>query len=575
MRFLEQRVLRLARTSETIRPNGGWEPRVTRGDSATGLRGRASGILWRRADPQPWDTMFAACGRGERGSSAELVTEPARIVSLPLDALERHSHDSGTAAARSEIEQALRERSPRRDRPARFMSISIWGRNDPEGAVSVPCRHGAGVYWRVPRRLARTQSVGARVSSGTGSRPHPPCPSPPDRLIEELALKDRALEEAFDGITISDARLPDNPLIYVNSGFERLTGYSRDEVLGLNCRFLQGPAVSQSELEKIRASLRDQTPTTVLLQNFRKDGSLFWNRLSITPVRDASGVVTHFIGVQSDVTEEQNTRDALKSANLELQAANDRVRRDLEAAARVQRWFLPSRLPEVPGVRLASVFRPCTELAGDMFSALQLGGDEIGLYVLDVSGHGVASSLLSVTVSHVLSSGGDPSSVEPGASILRSPARALERLNRQFRTAPETAQYFTIVCALFDAGSRRLRYASAGHWEPILVPREGNARRLASGGLPIGLFPDSEYSEESVQLNPGERVYLYTDGILDAESGTGEHFGMQRLLDRLERSRDRSVAEGLDLLLVELEAWTGSTDLQDDISVLALEVTSS
>ena len=353
------------------------------------------------------------------------------------------------------------------------------------------------------------------MASRNGPPEEPATAPQSERILEELALKDRALEEAFDGITISDARRPDNPLIYVNSGFERLTGYLRTEVLGLNCRFLQGPAVSQSELDKIRVALRDRTPCTVLLQNFRKDGSVFWNRLSITPVRDASGEVTHYIGVQSDVTEEQRTREALRNANVELRAANDRLKRDLEAAALVQRSFLPSRLPEVPGVRLASKFRPCTELAGDMFNAVPLDGDGVGLYVLDVSGHGVASALLSVTVSHMISAGGVPSAAGRETSILRLPAKALERLNRQFPTASETAQYFTIVCALFEPGSGEFRYASAGHWEPILVPREGEASRLAPGGFPIGLFPDAEYSELSVHLDPGDRIYLYTDGLLD------------------------------------------------------------
>jgi len=411
------------------------------------------------------------------------------------------------------------------------------------------------------------------MSPETGPPTDPLAASLPGHILEELALKDRALEEAFDGITISDARRPDNPLIYVNSGFERLTGYSRNEVLGLNCRFLQGPAVSQSELDRIRISLRDKTPCTVLLQNFRKDGSLFWNRLSITPVRDASGEVTHFIGVQSDVTEEHYAREALRTANLELRSVNERVRRDLEAAAQVQRSFLPARLPEVPGARLAAVFRPCTELAGDMFNALSLDGDAIGLYVLDVSGHGVASSLLSVTVSHVLTAEGEPSAGGRDGPMLRSPASALERLNRQFRTPAETAQYFTIVCALFKPATREFRYASAGHWEPVLVPREGPASRLGSGGLPIGLFPDAVYSEESVRLSPGDRIYLYTDGLLDAGNEVEERFGIHRLLARLEHHRDLALAEGLDRIVAEIEGWTGSADLQDDVSVLALEVT--
>ena len=119
----------------------------------------------------------------------------------------------------------------------------------------------------------------------------------------QLELKDRALAVAAEGITIADARLPDMPLIYANAGFERLTGYPVDEVLGSNCRFLQGPESDPQTVETIRRSIREERECVVEILNYRKDGSTFWNRLSITPVRDRSGQLTYFIGVQSDVTQ--------------------------------------------------------------------------------------------------------------------------------------------------------------------------------------------------------------------------------------------------------------------------------
>ena len=128
------------------------------------------------------------------------------------------------------------------------------------------------------------------------------------RFKAQLQLKDRALAAAAEGIAIADARLPDNPLIYANAGFERLTGYSADEVMGRNCGFLQGAETDGETLGNLRAALREQREITVKLLNYRKDGTTFWNRLSITPVRDSSGAVTHFIAVQSDVMEGRNGR---------------------------------------------------------------------------------------------------------------------------------------------------------------------------------------------------------------------------------------------------------------------------
>ena len=166
----------------------------------------------------------------------------------------------------------------------------------------------------------------------------------------QLELKDRALAASAEGITIADAKLPDQPLIYANAGFERLTGYSVAEVLGRNCRFLQGPATDAATVDTLRTAIREQRMVTVQLMNYRKDGTLFWNRLSITPVQDSSGAVTHFIGVQSDVTAEKEAKDALQDANQRLAAASDAMKRDLQAAAALQRSRLPAGAAAAGGV---------------------------------------------------------------------------------------------------------------------------------------------------------------------------------------------------------------------------------
>jgi PAS domain S-box-containing protein len=120
---------------------------------------------------------------------------------------------------------------------------------------------------------------------------------------EELALRDRAISSTSEGVCITDPHQPGNPLIYVNAGFERLTGYTRDEVLGKTCSFLQGQHTGQETIAKIRAAIREERECVAELLNYRKDGAPFWNRLAITPVRNTNGQVTHFLGIQSDITE--------------------------------------------------------------------------------------------------------------------------------------------------------------------------------------------------------------------------------------------------------------------------------
>ena len=115
-------------------------------------------------------------------------------------------------------------------------------------------------------------------------------------------VRDRAVVAAGMAFTISDPGQEDDPLVFVNPSFERTTGYSRDEVLGRNCRFLQGPDTDPADVQRIRDALREERPVTVTLLNYRKDGSAFWNELSLSPVYAAQGALTHFVGIQADVT---------------------------------------------------------------------------------------------------------------------------------------------------------------------------------------------------------------------------------------------------------------------------------
>ncbi len=125
------------------------------------------------------------------------------------------------------------------------------------------------------------------------------------------------LDTCVNGITLSDPDQPDNPIVYANKAFERVTGYGRDEIMGRNCRFLQGNDRDQPEVERIRKALRDHVPVTVILRNYRKDGSLFYNQFTIRPLIDPEGKVIYYLGIQHDVSDKIRTEEDL----LKLRAA--------------------------------------------------------------------------------------------------------------------------------------------------------------------------------------------------------------------------------------------------------------
>jgi PAS domain S-box-containing protein len=123
--------------------------------------------------------------------------------------------------------------------------------------------------------------------------------------LRELEIKDKAIDRARAGITLADASQPDNPLVYVNQGFEQITGYEGSDVLGDNCRFLQGDQTDPAAVATLREHVENREPVVVELVNYRKDGTPFWNQVRITPVRDEMGDVTHFLGIQADITEQK------------------------------------------------------------------------------------------------------------------------------------------------------------------------------------------------------------------------------------------------------------------------------
>ncbi len=267
----------------------------------------------------------------------------------------------------------------------------------------------------------------------------------------------------------------------------------------------------------------------------------------------------------------------LEESNARLAKANSRMSRDLKAAARIQETFLPRETPRFPGIDFAWIYRPCDLLAGDGLNIIPLGDGKAALYILDVSGHGVASALLSVTLSRLLSPPSEPSSIlirdrdASGPLEITPPAEVAARLNVLFPFDSATEQFATMVYGILNAATGDFRYVSAGHPGPVHVPSGAEPVILASEGFPIGMA-DGAYEERSVRLGAGDRLYLYSDGVPEAMDSAGKQFGNDRLLQAISRGRAQTLQDSIGTLLSEVAAWQGSELPQDDISILAAEV---
>jgi phosphoserine phosphatase RsbU/P len=256
---------------------------------------------------------------------------------------------------------------------------------------------------------------------------------------------------------------------------------------------------------------------------------------------------------------------ALENARLHREAVEkERMEREIEIAAAIQRTILPTTLPAVSGILFAAGNRPTRQVGGDFYDVHPLPDGRVAFCVADVAGKGIPAALLVSTVHaciHLL--------VEAGAIDLPG---LVARVNRHLARFSSTRKFVTLFMAVFDPSDRSLRYVNAGHNPGIWLSRSG-VTLLPSGGVPIGMFEVAPQVESRVELAPGDLVVLYSDGITEAVDAKDEEFGMDRLTDLLEAGRDLPPNVLKDRIFSAVEAFTRGVAQYDDQTVLVARPT--
>ena len=267
----------------------------------------------------------------------------------------------------------------------------------------------------------------------------------------------------------------------------------------------------------------------------------------------------------------------LELANDKLSEAYQKIQDDLAAAALMQKRLLPRPSLTVDSIQFEWLFFPCSFVAGDIFNFFPLDESTVGFYLLDVSGHGIPSAMLSFTLSNLLSP--DPMKGSPLKRYdpdlheykIIPPAEAAADLNQRF-CGQNGDMYFTMVYGTLNTRSRQLRLAQAGHPHPLYLGERSRSVLLGSGGFPVGMLPGIGYDVVEKTLAPGERLFLYSDGVIECENPERQSFTAERLSRILEESRHLPLRESMQRLQEQLEQWRGSDEYEDDVSVLALEI---
>lgn len=402
-----------------------------------------------------------------------------------------------------------------------------------------------------------------------------------DSLNESLHLLELAIDGTKEGITISDMLDPERPLIFVNEGFEYTTGYKHDEVLGRNCRFLQGPnrePENEDSLRTLKKALDEAKPCTVLLKNYRKSGELFWNRLSLTPLFNDSKVMTHFIGVQTDVTSEVLAKNETASAYAQLKDAFAMMEQDLAHASFVQQSILPTKFPQSNKINFAAKFQPMTHIGGDFYDVFEIESGKYGVMIADVTGHGASAALLTLMAYDVFKE------VAKGSL---SPKEVLHQANEKLYKRIPTGKFITMFYGVIDEEAQTFTYCQAGHpCGYVIKGKDQTVHELSTKSSLLGVFDASmaKFDEKVMQLNPGDKILMYTDALIEIQNIDGKYFGSDSLEKFLSDESSQTIAPLLEQLYQNGLAFINSDNLSDaktkkyayndDMTLLGFEVNS-
>lgn len=383
------------------------------------------------------------------------------------------------------------------------------------------------------------------------------------RSVRTWQLEDLELLEHVPDATIAVDE--QGLIVFANAQTERVFGYAPADLLGQSIEVLV-PRNLWTQHEMHRALYQRDPHVRPMgagldLMGLRKDGVEIPVDIGLSPLYTSAGTLT--IAAVRDVSDR-------KAIERDLRAAHQRLHRDFRAAASLQQSLLPRPELRIEGFSASWFFQPSEYLAGDSFDIFQLEGQRLGLYMLDVSGHGVVAALQSVALTRVLSAAPWPSTM---LRLIDSPASVVAALNDEFPINPDTWQYFTFLCGVLDIARGEMRYATAGHPGPILASPGSKPRMLKAEGFPIGLFPAVSYDEYRVDLNRGDRVYFYSDGVTDAMNPEQHEFGCQRLLDIVSAHQQDDIDIVVRIIGEAVRTWAKGLPSHDDVSVLALELT--
>ena len=372
----------------------------------------------------------------------------------------------------------------------------------------------------------------------------------------QLKIQSAAMASAANGIIISDTR---GIVQWVNPAFSRLTGYQPDDIVGRNLKILNSGVQSKEFFAGMWQKILAGDVWHDEVVNRRKDGSLYTEEMTITPVYDDSGVITRFVAIKSDISERKRLEQIVRKAN-------ERMEGELNVARDIQASMLPVKFPAFPDRADIDVYAkliPAREVGGDFYDFFFTDEENFCFVIGDVSGKGVPAALF-MAVTKAL--------IKASAANEGSTARILTKVNDEISRENDNNMFITVFIGILNTTTGYLVYTNAGHNPPYVIRKEGGqiVKLADQHGAVIGAFPGVNYRETIIQLQRGDGILTYTDGVTEALDSQGTLFSDARLLGLLENRKFPGCQNLVQAITGEVIDYENGAEQADDITLMSV-----
>ncbi|MCT4507463.1 MAG: PP2C family protein-serine/threonine phosphatase [Tepidibacter sp.] len=265
--------------------------------------------------------------------------------------------------------------------------------------------------------------------------------------------------------------------------------------------------------------------------------------------------------ILDDVTDIENSKLELQRNNKIIQNYNDKIKKELSIARNVQQSLIPDKTPIYNGVRLTAVYKPLYEVGGDLYDFINIDEDNVGIFISDISGHGIAAAMITTMVKAIL---------ETSKDLLYTPDKLMENINSKILNVAEN-MYLTAFYGIYNNKTKEFTYIRCSHPYPLLIRDNKCIEIKESEGMMLGVFDGLKFKSHKIKLKEGDKILFYTDGLVEAKNNSGCEFN-DKAYEIVNSRLDKNINEIIDDVNEELILFKENQEYEDDICMLGMQI---